>query len=270
MRVVPAITEARPEGGSQLVVDNLRYRYRRRATWALDGLSFRTASRRTAVLGPNGAGKTTLLRLLSTAARPVSGQFSVEGFASDAPHHLDQFRAQLGVVPQRLVAMGGLTVPAFLSYVAWLRGVPNHVAQKRVDVVMDALDLGGCVDARLGTLSGGLRQRVSLAQALVNRPRLLLLDEPTVSLDPAQRDGFLSLLRHVDTATTILMTSHVAEDVAAFAEDVVVVDNGKVTYAGTLAAFCGREANEPVLGGDVKRAYIAHLQRRQEGRGARQ
>lgn len=246
-------------GGPRVRITELRFRYRRRGPWALDGLSFDATTSRVAVLGPNGAGKTTLLSIMSTAVRPHGGNFEVASQELVTARQINSYRRTMGVVPQHLEAMGGLTCRGFIGYVAWLRGVPAQLTAERVEMVLASVDLSAKADVRVSALSGGMRQRLSLAQALVNEPRLLLLDEPTVSLDPAQRDQFLRLLASIGEDTTVLMTSHVAEDVAAFAQEVVVVNEGVTAFAGDIRAFCGLPASAAVGGDDVRRAYVDRL-----------
>lgn len=200
-----------------------------------------------------------MLQVLSTVLVPQHGTFTVGEFNSSSKPQLEELRKRLGVVPQHLRAMGGLTCFDFLSYVAWLRSVPAPIVAKRVRCVLMDVDLTDVADRRISTLSGGMRQRLSLAQGLINEPDLLLLDEPTVSLDPAQREQFLRLLSTMEGQRTIVMTSHVAEDVALFAEEVVVVLQGRVTFNGPVREFCGGPRDAGVTGFAVRDAYIAHI-----------
>lgn len=239
-------------------VCDLEYGYSRKRL-VLDGLSFVSDARRIAILGPNGAGKSTLMAIMSSVRKPSSGYFAVGHYDSRSPSGLREYRARLGVVPQHSMAFGGLTCREFLGYVAWLRTVPARAAEEHIDRVLSAVGLAAHADEKLKTYSGGMRQRASLAQALVNEPQLLLLDEPTVSLDPAQRDAYLLLLREIESPTTVVMTSHVVDDIAAFADDVVVVRDGVCRFAGPLMEFCSTAPGDTPTGQEVKEAYVRLL-----------
>lgn len=258
-RRTPAGSGGPSVNGSALNVEGIGFSYSRRGGAILSGLQFQCDSQRIAVLGPNGSGKSTLLSLLSTVRRPSTGYFTSHGFDSRSRSGLGAFRSCLGVVPQHSTAFRGLTCRQFLEYVAWLRAVPAREASTRIEEVLIAVGLEHEAGQKLSTFSGGMRQRASLAQALVNDPLLLLLDEPTVSLDPAQRDAYLLLLRDIEPPTTVVMTSHVVDDIAAFADEVVVISDGSCRFSGSLREFCRLAPDEEPTGQRVKDAYLRLL-----------
>ncbi|GAB3993400.1 ATP-binding cassette domain-containing protein [Nocardioides marmoraquaticus] len=188
----PAATGSSP---STLKLDGLRFAYGRRGPAVLDDVSATFRSRSIAVLGPNGAGKSTLFSILSTARTAKAGTFAVDG--EPLGHGISArrtYRAGFGIVPQRLRITPGYTCTEFLRYVAWLKNVPADRIANRIATVLDQVDLTDRAAARVGTLSGGMHQRLCLAAGLINQPRLLLLDEPTAGLDPMQRSDLLAHL----------------------------------------------------------------------------
>lgn len=238
-----------------LELHDLSYRYRRGAQ-ALHGVSCSLASPSVAVLGPNGAGKSTLLRLLTTATTPQEGRFSAVGWSSGDADGLRDYRRSLGVMPQALNIFRGYSCEEFLHYVAWLREVPVQDARAQVEHALHAVDLLERRHDPVKQLSGGMRQRLGLAQALVNQPRMLVLDEPTVGLDPRQRSEFRTYLRRLLPETMVVLATHLVEDVAAIAEEVLVLDAGRVRFAGPLQALCVDREGADVTGSDVEAAYL--------------
>lgn len=214
------------------------------------------------MLGENGAGKSTLLRMLSTVTRPSTGWFHCAGWDSRERQGLADYRSRLGVVPQHLDLASGYTCEDVLRYVCWLKRVPAGDVPGAVDRVLTVLELQPQRRTRVGRLSGGMRQRLNLAQALVNDPQLVILDEPTVGLDPRQR---VELRRHLSRAAeqaTLILATHLVEDVAALADDVMVLSGGRIAYWGDLPTFCtGRGvavAGDTVTGTELETAFL-HL-----------
>jgi ABC-2 type transport system ATP-binding protein len=195
----------------------------------------------TAVLGPNGAGKSTLLGLLSTALRVQRGTVRIDGV--DSRRETKRYRRMLGFLPQTFTLPTNLTVAEFLTLTAWYRLVPTRERAGAVAAALEAVDLADRADTRISQLSGGMHRRVGIAQAIVNRPRVLLLDEPTVGLDPRQRRGLRDLIPALGGDCAVVLSTHLTEDVAAMADRVAVLDEGALLFSGTIAEFtAGRDA----------------------------
>ncbi|GAA3867654.1 ABC transporter ATP-binding protein [Saccharothrix violaceirubra] len=189
----------------------------------------------TAVLGPNGAGKSTFLGVLSTALRIQRGSVDLGGI--DSVRDRRRYRAGLGFLPQSFTLPTNLTVREFLGLTAWQRLVPRAGRAAAVEAALDAVDLAGRRDERISALSGGMHRRVGIAQAVVNHPRLLLLDEPTVGLDPRQRRGLRELVPTLGADRAVVISTHLTEDVAAMADRVLVLAEGAVRFDGTVHEF---------------------------------
>lgn len=192
-----------------------------------------------ALLGPNGAGKTTLLRVLATALAPTAGHISFAGQALRGRAALRAHRQRLGYMPQEFVPAKHMSAEAFLDYCAWMREMPKSARGNGVAEALSRVGLSDRAGTKLGELSGGMLRRVALAQAIVNKPRLLLLDEPTAGLDPVQRTQLRSLIVEQGRDSIVLVSTHLADDVALTAGRVLVLDHGRLLFDGppdTLAA----------------------------------
>jgi ABC-2 type transport system ATP-binding protein len=185
-----------------------------------------------ALLGPNGAGKTTLLRLVTGSLQPTSGSVTLTGGPAGG-------QPRVGYLPQDAGWPGQFTVLEFVGYLAWTRGVPRSVRAAQVDAAIEAVDLSAQRGVRLGRLSGGQRRRAMLAQALLHDPALLVLDEPTAGFDPTQRVAFRELIARLAPGRTIVISTHLVEDVELLAEWVTVLREGEVGYDGPKAALIG-------------------------------
>lgn len=212
-------------------------------TRALDDVSLRLTPGVTGLLGPNGAGKTTLLRVLATAVPADRGAFTVLGRDPSTSRGRQEVRRSLGYLPQTPGFHPDFTPFEFVDYVAILKELTDRGARHReVRRVLEGVDLGDVRGRRIKKLSGGMRQRVALAAALVGDPGFLVLDEPTVGLDPEQRMRFRELIAQAGEGRTVLLSTHQTEDVAMLCHRVVVMAAGVVRFEGTPAELTARAA----------------------------
>ncbi|NLG85571.1 MAG: ATP-binding cassette domain-containing protein [Firmicutes bacterium] len=189
----------------------------------------------TVLLGPNGAGKTTLLRILATLIRPDKGTYYYNGI--DAVKHPHEIRKILGYLPQEFGAFVHLNAREFLTYMAILKGLTLRQARGRVEEVMDLFNLRSYGRKPLGAYSKGMRQRVGLAQALLNDPALLLLDEPTAGLDPEECADIRNFLAQMSADRIVLVSTHLVADVETMAERIVVLNQGMLVIDTPAEAF---------------------------------
>jgi ABC-type multidrug transport system ATPase subunit len=227
---------------------------------AVDGVSLEVGPGVLGVLGPNGAGKTSLLRMLATVLPPSSGEIRLLDRDPDRTEQRREIRRRLGYLPQNLGYYPAFTVVEFIEYFALLKEVPPARVPQAVATAVERVDLGAKAKARLRTLSGGMLRRVGIAQAIVNHPDLLLLDEPTAGLDPEQRVGFRALLRDLGQAATVVVSTHLVEDVGAACSEVALMDTGHIVFRGTPAELAGRGERHGVGDAPLERGYSAVLQ----------
>ena len=185
------------------------------------------------LLGPNGAGKSTLMKLLVAALAPTGGAILVDGQPLTKMER--QLKAHLGYLPQDFGLFDELTVTQFLEYMAALKG--RRHSRKAIAGVIEAVNLAEKAKTKIRTLSGGQRQRVGIAQALLGDPSLLIFDEPTVGLDPEERIHFRNLFSHSAEEQLVLLSTHIIEDVQSVCDQIVVMDHGRILFAGTPAAL---------------------------------
>ncbi|MEU9475382.1 ABC transporter ATP-binding protein [Streptomyces sp. NPDC048191] len=215
-----------------------------RSVRALAGVTFQLDPGVTGLLGPNGAGKTTLLRTLATAAPPGGGDLHVLGHDPRTPQGRLAVRRSLGYLPQDPGFHPSFTAFEFVDYVAILKEMTDRAARHReVQRVLDAVGLPERRGKKIKQLSGGMRQRVALAAALVGDPQFLILDEPTVGLDPEQRLHFRELIADLGAGRTVLLSTHQTEDVAALCHRVIVLDHGTVKFDGEPPALAAVAAD---------------------------
>ncbi len=216
-------------------------RYGRR--WALQDVSLALGPGVIGLLGPNGAGKTTLLRIIATALPPTEGRISLLDRDPTLPKQQTDIRRHLGYLPQELGFPRGFSAFGFVDYLAvlkeWTEPAARHAEVRRV---LDLVNLGGSATKKIQTLSGGQRRRLGLAQALLGNPEILVLDEPTTGLDPEQRAALRAVLAEVGRTTTVVLSTHQTDDLAALCERVVLLDDGSVRYNGSVTDLVDQAA----------------------------
>jgi ABC-type multidrug transport system ATPase subunit len=260
MRKVSA-AEAAPTTYPWLVhAEGLRVRAGRHL--AVDGLDLTLNNGVHGLLGPNGAGKTTLMRALATVVKPAGGRLTLIGESVDGPADLRRVRRGLGYLPQQFGFYPRFTVREFVEYMAWLKEMPNSAIPGAVQRAVDRVGLTAKAGARMKTLSGGMLRRAGIAQAIVNDPAVLLLDEPTVGLDPEQRMDFRELLRDVGVDSCVLVSTHMVEDVVAACTDVVLMNEGGLVYQGTPDDLAAQGEAGDAGDSPAERGYSALLRRR--------
>lgn len=232
---------------------------------AVDGMDLALGIGVHGLLGPNGAGKTTLIRALATVVKPAGGQLTLLGARVDGRGDLRRVRRRLGYLPQHFGYYPRFTLREFVEYMAWLKEMPKATIPQAVQRAIDRVGLADRADRRMKTLSGGMVRRAGVAQAIVNDPDLLLLDEPTVGLDPEQRLDFRDLLRDIGTDSCVLVSTHLVEDVAAACTDVVLMDKGRLLWQGGPTQLTAQGEPEDAGDSDIERGYSALL-RRHRGR----
>ncbi|MGH8871169.1 MAG: ABC transporter ATP-binding protein [Acidimicrobiia bacterium] len=237
-------------------VTDLQQRYG--SVRALDGVGFELGDGITGLLGPNGAGKTTLLRCLATVLAPDSGKIDVLGFDPDRPSERTEIRRRLGYMPQEPGFYQSFTCFDFLDYLAILKEHVDPTARhEEVGRVIAQTGLEEKSKTKIRKLSGGMRRRLALAQALIGSPALLVLDEPTAGLDPEQRFRFRELISDLAQERTVLLSSHQTEDVAAICDRVMVMDVGRIRFDGTPRELAGLAAGKVWL--SPERPAGAHI-----------
>lgn len=202
---------------------------------ALDGLDLRAGPGVTGLLGPNGAGKTTLLRVLATVAALAEGDLRILGRDPGNAGNRLAIRRALGYLPQEAGFPGGFTAFEAIDYLAILKEhTETRARHDEVRRVLRLVELHDVATKKVRALSGGMRRRLALAQTLLGRPELLVLDEPTVGLDPEQRIRFREIISEAGVGRTVVLSTHQTEDVAALCSQVVVINHGRTLFAGTV------------------------------------
>jgi ABC-type multidrug transport system ATPase subunit len=207
----------------QLNIQNLGKQYHR-DFWGLKDISLEIGPGILGLLGPNGAGKSTFMRMLATITKPTEGIISWNDV--DIVKSPDSLRAVLGYLPQDFGVYPNLNAVEFLEYMAAIKGLDARAAKKRIDELLQVVNLVEAAKRPLGGYSGGMKQRVGIAQALLNDPQLLIVDEPTVGLDPEERVRFRNLISDLSGERIVVLSTHIVSDVEATATHIALVNKG--------------------------------------------
>jgi len=219
-------------------------------TRAVAGVSFHVAAGELmGLLGPNGSGKTTIMRILPGFFPPTAGNVAIDGL--DVERHPLAVRERIGYLPENVVLYPDLTVARFLRFCAEVKGVPASARRARLDEVIAACGLTEVAGKLIGKLSKGYRQRVGIAQAIVHRPRVLILDEPTVGLDPRQIIEIRTLITSLAGSTTVLLSTHILPEVSMTCGRVIIIDYGRIIAEDTALGLTQR-----VRGSDETRVRV--------------
>lgn len=187
------------------------------------------------LLGPNGAGKTTLMRILAGIMRPSTGRVHIGPFAMDTTDGRREIQKRLGYLPQEFGLYPDLSATEFLNYVSLLKGMDDlRYRRERINLLLDTVGLADMANHKLRGFSGGMKRRVGIAQALLQQPQVLIVDEPTAGLDPEERVHFRNLLVGLAVDRTVLLSTHIIEDVAQTASRLAVIVQGRIAFHGEV------------------------------------
>lgn len=240
------------------VARGLQFKYGRRTVF--EHLDLNLPAGITGLLGPNGAGKSTLFNLLATLTHPTGGSLEIMETPASRPSDVHRLRQQIGYLPQSFGYYPSFTVREFVEYAGWLKRVPRRSVRAQALQSIEDVGLGNRQDSKLKSLSGGMLQRAGIAHALVHRPQLLILDEPTGGLDPHQRVEFRELLRSIAVDASVLISTHLVEDVAAVCGHIVVLHEGTIAFEGDCPSLVARGATHGTGDTPLERGYTAVLQ----------
>lgn len=230
---------------------------------ALKNVSLTIGNNMFGLLGPNGAGKSTLMRTIATLQDPDSGSIQLDGL--DVLAQKNEVRKVLGYLPQEFGVYPKMSAIDMLNHLAVMKGITSSKERSEmVDVLLQQTNLWDVRKKALSTFSGGMKQRFGIAQALLGNPRLIIVDEPTAGLDPAERNRFLNLLSSIGREVTVILSTHIVDDVRELCPRMAIIANGELLLEGapsdTLAALRGKIWSKVVGSDDELRALESRLQ----------
>ena len=210
----------------ELSIDRLTKQYRNKI--AVDRISLRLNTGIYGLLGANGAGKTTLMRMVCGILKPTSGTITFDGIDVSE----ERYRSMLGYLPQDFGYYPEFTGEDFLLYMAALKGMRKPQARRKTVELLKLVSLHDVAKKKIKTYSGGMKQRLGIAQALLNQPKLLVLDEPTAGLDPKERVRFRDLIKDLGKDSIVLLSTHIVSDIEHIADDILMMKSGQLIYQG--------------------------------------
>lgn len=210
----------------ELVIDRISKQYKSRI--AVDRISVRLHKGVYGLLGANGAGKTTLMRVICGILKPTSGTVTFDGMDVSE----ESYRAILGYLPQDFGYYPEFNAMDFLLYMAALKGIPKVQAKRKAKELLELVSLQDVSRKKIKTFSGGMKQRLGIAQALLNDPKLLILDEPTAGLDPKERVRFRNLIESLGKDSIVILSTHIVSDVEHIADEILLMKSGQLIYQG--------------------------------------
>ena len=221
-----------------LTIEKVSKRFRA-GNYGVRELSLEVKSGVIGLLGPNGAGKTTLMQMIATITRPTSGRILFHG--EDVARRPNGLRRRLGYLPQDFGVYDNLTATEFLTYFAALKGVRS---KKRITEMLESVNLHGVANRTVGGFSGGMKQRLGIAQALINDPELVIVDEPTAGLDPEERVRFRNVLSEIGFGKLVVLSTHIVSDVESIATEIAVMKEGTLLAMATPETLLQRCAGQ--------------------------
>ena len=210
----------------ELVLDHVSKQYQNKT--AADGITVTLGPGVVGLLGANGAGKTTLMRMICGILRPTAGTISFDGM--DVSEEL--YRDALGYLPQDFGYYPSFTGRDFLLYIAALKGLGKEAAKRKCEELLRTVNLEAAADRKIKTYSGGMKQRLGIAQALLNDPKIIVLDEPTAGLDPKERVRFRNMIARLGENAMVLLSTHIVSDVEHIADRILMMKDGKIIWDG--------------------------------------
>lgn len=224
-----------------LVIENLTKQYNKQKT-GLNDYSITIEKGILGLLGPNGAGKSTLMKIIATISKPTRGKLFLNG--EDIVKHPDTIRKVLGYLPQDFGVYPNLNAYEFLEYIAAMKGIGGPGLRKRIEMLLESVNLTADAKRPVGSYSGGMKQRVGIAQALLNDPKVLIFDEPTVGLDPEERVRFRQLISDLAQNCIIILSSHIVSDIETVADEVAIMKSGILIDKALPAGIIKHAANK--------------------------
>ena len=218
---------------NKLEIRNLNFNYKNKK--ALDNINLTLTDGVVALLGPNGAGKSTLMRLLVTLYETSIGE--IELYNIKYSKNNEKIKANVGYVPQDFDMYNNINGQEYLEFVAKMRGVSKNDLKKHIQKVVSKVNLDKFINKKIGTYSGGVKRRLGIAQALIGDSKLIVMDEPTVGLDPEQRNEFRRLLPEISKNSIVLISTHIVEDIQFNCDKLIILNQGKILYDGTINKF---------------------------------